>query len=80
MIAGNHGNESAVGTSAEDAYPQHEERHRRRQRHPLQFAESVHSLRAICIAEQRNKGDPDWKQRHQLLKRAPQAARRVEQP
>src|SRR5262249_44649992 len=65
---------------AEDAYPQHEERRRRWQRHALHFAESVHSLRAIGIAEQRNEGDPNWKQRHQLLKPAPRAARRVEQP
>src|SRR5256886_17511586 len=80
MIADNRGNESAVGTSAEDAYPQHKERRRRRQRHALQFAESVHSLRAIGIAEQRNEGDPDWKQRHQLLKPAPPTARGAEQP
>ena len=46
----------------------------------MQFAESVHSLRAIGIAEQRNEGDPDWKEHHRLLKRALQAARRVEQP
>jgi hypothetical protein len=80
MIADNHRNESDVGTSAEDTQPQHEERRRRRQRHGLQFAESVQSLRAIGIAEQRNERDPNRKQGHQLRRRARQLAWRVEQP
>jgi hypothetical protein len=59
MIADNHGNRSAVGTSAEDAYP-HTQRETPLSATPcVTFAESVHSLRTIGIAEQRNEGDPD---------------------
>src|SRR2546430_16755495 len=39
MIADNHGNESPVGTSAEDGYPPHPERHRRWQSPALPLAE-----------------------------------------
>ena len=80
MIADNHGNESAVGTSAEDAYPQHEEDAAVGNAMRCNSPRPYIRVRAVGIAEQRNEGDPDRKQRHQLLRRAASDAVRVEQP